>query len=412
MGTPPIFGSRRYALWFAALLLVIWLVIVLVSYAKGQEAPSTVAPTASGASTPVQTPAAVQLNVGNTELARLALEQGRADSAVLDWVLANSGPIKGDMRAGELRIAFTITPAEGWWDKAGGDKLTWHDAPAGNVHLRIFVVDAADGRLLPALSVRAKLVDANGNEQSVPSDFGWYPLLNAYGGNVPLDIDSTYTLRVTVDPLGPQHSFSEDDRLTHATVAEFPPVQISRDALAQLPPATTTAFNNEAELLKPPNAALSAAITALWQHSASGSEQPSGDYFVGYALNYSTLVTAVPSARLHIRNMIHVVGTTELRVVVFPRDSRTGRLMQGLKPQVNIIAADGTQCGPGELPLVWHSWFNHYGRTVLLPRKDTYKLHVHFDAPGFRRWGHQSERFAAPLDVDFDNVSLKAEAKN
>jgi hypothetical protein len=255
-------------------------------------------------------------------------------------------------------------------------------------------------------------VDANGNEQSAPSDFGWYPLLNAYGGNVPLDTDSNYTLRVTVDPLGPQHSFSEDDRLTHATVAEFPPVQISRDALVQLPPATTAAFNNEAELLKPGNAALSAAITALWQHSASGSEQPSGDYFVGYALNSSALVTLIPRAKLHIRNMIHVAGTTELRVVVFPRDSRTGRLIQGLKPQVNIIAANGAQFAPGELPLLWHSWFSHYGRSVLLPRKDTYKLHVHFDAPGFRRWGRQSERFAAPLDVDFDNVSLKAEAKN
>lgn len=413
MGNIPDFGSRRYALMFAALLLVIWLVIVLVSYAKGQEAPTPVAVSAAAsASTPVQTPPGVQVNTGNTELARLALEQGRADSAVLDWVLANSGPIKGDTRAGELRIAFTVTPAEGWWDKAGGDKLAWHDAPAGDVHLRIFVVDGADGRLVPGLTVRARLVDANGNEQSVPVDFGWYPLLNAYGGNLPLEIDSRYTLRVTVDPLGPQHSFSEDDRLTHGTIAEFPPVQISRDALAQLPPATTTAFNGEAELLKPVNAALSAAITALWQHSASGSEKPSGDYFVGYALNYSTLVTTVPKAMLRIRNMIHMAGTTELRVVLFPRDSRTGRLLQGIRPQVNIIAADGTPYGPGEVPLLWHSWFNHYGRSIQLARKNTYKLHVHFDAPGFRRWGRQSERFAAPLDVEFDDVSLKAEAAN
>ena len=100
-------------------------------------------------------------------------------------MLANSGPLKGDIRAGELRIAFTITPAEGWWDKAGGGKLAWHDAPADNVHLRIFVLNLADGRMVPGLNLRATLIDANGNEQSVPVDFGWYPLINAYGGNVP-----------------------------------------------------------------------------------------------------------------------------------------------------------------------------------------------------------------------------------
>jgi hypothetical protein len=62
--------------------------------------------------------------------------------------------------------------------------------------------------------------------------------------------------------------------------------------------------------------------------------------------------------------------------------------------------------------LTLHPWFNHYGHSVRLPRKGVYKLHVHFDAPGFRRWGRQSERFASAVDVDFDNVSLKEEAKN
>ena len=101
----------------------------------------------------------------------LAEQQGKADTAVLDWVLANSGPLKGDIRAGELRIGFTITPAEGWWDKAAGGTLAWHEAPADNVHLRIFVLSLADGRMVPGLNLRATLTDANGNEQSVPVAF-------------------------------------------------------------------------------------------------------------------------------------------------------------------------------------------------------------------------------------------------
>jgi len=101
----------------------------------------------------------------------LAEQQGDAESAILNWVLANSGPLTGDTRAGGMRIAFTITAAEGWWDRAGGGKLAWHEAPPANVHLRIFVLDA-DGRPIPGLNLRATLTDTNGNEQSVPTDFG------------------------------------------------------------------------------------------------------------------------------------------------------------------------------------------------------------------------------------------------
>jgi hypothetical protein len=386
---------------------------VALSFAQQSAAPQEPA-TASkqavaNASTPVKVPAAEQANGGNAELTRLARQQGVSDSAALDWVLANSGPLTGNARAGELRIAFTITAAEGWWDKAGGGKLTWHDAPAGNMHLRIFVADLADGRLVPGLSVRATLLDSNGNEQSTPADFGWYPLLNAYGGNLPLDADSSYTLRVTVDPL-PEHGPATGEHLAHATVAEFPPVQISRDTLAVLPLATATSAADEAELLKPCNAALTAAITALWQQSSSGAEQASGDYFAGFALDSSALITTIPGAELHIRNMLDLSGNSRVRVVVFPRDSRTGRLIPGLKPTADLVAADGKQYGPGELPLTWHAWFNHYGRGVRAPRNGVYKLRVHFDAPSFRRWGRQSERFAAPVDVEFDNVTLKAKA--
>lgn len=345
---------------------------------------------------------------GNAEAAHLAQEQGSADSAVLDWVLVNSGPYKGDLRAGELRIAFTLTPAEGWWDKAAGDTLVWHEAPTRSAHLRIFIADT-DGRLVPGLTVRASLLDANGNEQSVLADFGWYPLLNAYGGNLMLDSDSSYTLRVTVDPAPTQRGYWPQERLTHATVAEFAPVQLSRDALAQLPLATATAFANEVELLKPCNAALSAAITALWKHTASGSERAAGDYFVGYALDYSALL---PGSKLRVRNMLDVSGKNSVRVVVFPRDSRTGRFIPGLKPRASLVAADGALYGPGELNLIRHPWFNHYEHNVKVPRKETYKLRVHFDAPGFRRWGRQSDRFAVPVDVEFDDVSLKEEAKN
>ena len=194
-GLPQRFSSDRRC--SSAILAALLLVLSAPAIFAQQPAPfpATATPYAS---TPVQPPQAAS---GASTPAQLLLaeQQGKADTAILNWVLANSGPLVGDTRAGDFRIGFTITPAEGWWDKAAGGTLAWHEAPDDNVHLRIFVLNLADGRMVPGLNLRATLTDANGNEQSVPVDFGWYPLINAYGGNFPLDADSVYALRVTID---------------------------------------------------------------------------------------------------------------------------------------------------------------------------------------------------------------------
>ena len=114
----------------------------------------------------------------------------------------------------------------------------------------------------------------------------------------------------------------------------------------------------------------------------------------------------IHNAMIHAGNAISQDGKNRLRVVLLVRDSRTGRFIPGLKPEATLIAADGKAYGPGELFLAWDPWLNHYGRRARIPRKGLYKLRVQFDAPGFRRWGRQSDRFAAPADLTFDDVSL------
>ena len=351
---------------------------------------------------------------GDGDALRLAQAQGRADTALVDWVLANSGPLHGDTLAGAYRIAFTVTPAEGWWDKsgdkAGGGKLAWHDAPANKFHLRIFVLSRADGRLVPNLSLRATLIDANGNRQATPVAFGWYPLVNAYGGNVPLVADSSYSLHVAIDadssltphPVPPP---SLEERITRTTLAEFQPVPIAQDAVSHLPLATAIDAANEADLLKPANAALSDAITTLWQRSASGAEKAAGDYFVAYAFD-DTAPTSSNLKKHHTKNLFDFSAEENVRLEVLIRDSRTGRFLPELQPQAALVAADGNRYGSGELPPLWHPWLNLYGRSVRIPRKGVYRLLVSFDAPGFRRWGRQSERFASAAEVEFEELSL------
>ena len=364
---------------------------------------------AAGAETP-DAPSAARASAADAgDPAKL---QGQGDSAILDWVLANSGPFKGETLAGDLRVAYTITTAEGWWEKAAGGKLAWHEAPSNQVHLRVFVADRADGRLVPAFSVMAALIDANGNEQALPVSFGWYPLINAYGGNIALT-DGSYRLRVRIAVLAPREAqlALTDEQLARGegvgsmAIAEFPAATFRQNDLMLRPPATEISAAAEAELLKPCNDALRASITALWQQSASGEEKSDGNYFVAYALE------AAPSARmaaLRRKRSREFVGNENARVNVLVRDSRTGR-------PIPFLALRSSLETPGELhdqrPLVpmRHPWFHLYGRFLHLQRKTSYRLRVTLEAPDFRRWGRQSERFALPAEVVFENVALKPE---
>jgi len=178
-------------------------------------------------------------------------------------------------------------------------------------------------------------------------------------------------------------------------------VEIAQESISGLPLATATAWANEAELLKPYNAAVSSAITSLWQQSASGIEKANGDYFVSYALD-----SRLDGSKHNLKKLIG--GDDNQRLEVMVRDSRTGRIIPGLRPECTLVAPDGKLYGPSEMLLTWHPWLTLYGRAERIPRKDAYKLRVHFDAPGFRRWGRQSERFASPADIEFGDVTLES----
>ncbi|MDR3763371.1 MAG: hypothetical protein P4M01_04675 [Acidobacteriota bacterium] len=321
------------------------------------------------------------------------------DATLLEWILSHSGPAIGDRRAGELRVAYTFTAAEGWWENAADNKLAWHDAPAGQVHLRIFVL-GADLRLLPNLAVHARLTDELGNTRTLPVDIGWYPLLNAYGTNLELAPGHSYALRVTVEA-----DAANGNGLP--IVADFSPLPLTAEMLAAMPLASSISFAEEAELLRPGNAAQTAAITSLWQQTDSGAEEAAGDYFVGYAMGEATVIHARRDADLHRTGLraLGRVGATAL--AVFPRDARTGRVVPGLTVHAELLSGEGKSFGDAILSTEHTRWFDLYQRQANVPRKAVYKLRVRFAPPGFRRWGRQGERFAAPVDVELHNVILK-----
>lgn len=322
----------------------------------------------------------------------LARAQGKAENALLDWVLLNSGPLKGDIRAAQFRVAYTITPAEGWWQKAAGGTLEWHEPPEESFHLRVFVADA-DGRLLSTVRLHALLIDADGNQQAAPVIFGWYPLINAYGANVPLDSPGGLRLHVVV----------EAQRATPDEIVDFPSVDVTEESLSHIPLATAVIPATEAELLKPYNDALSAAITAMWKRSSAGEERADGDYFIGYA------IAPVDGAEERLKRGLKL-GHDNWGLSLLVRDSRTGRLIPELHPQVSFAEQDGKRATVEAFETAERSGMQVYLADSRI-RQHGAALRVHFDAPAFRRWGRQSERFARAGEVEFPAAKEAAKVK-
>jgi hypothetical protein len=157
----------------------------------------------------------------------LALQQGRAfESAVLEMTEreADDG---GQTRSGDYLIGYAVEEAEGMWQLRDG-QLGWEEPDDANVHVEVVVRDAGDGRSLPGLTVRATLVDPQGNEVGTHvQPFLWHPWLFHYGRNWTVPGDGAYTLRIRVEaPDYGRHDHENGRRFAVAAEVEFSDVKI------------------------------------------------------------------------------------------------------------------------------------------------------------------------------------------
>lgn len=79
----------------------------------------------------------------------------------------------------------------------------------------------------------------------------------------------------------------------------------------------------------------------------------------------------------------------------------------GLAIRATLACRDGRGRARA-VPLPWHPWLFHYGRTWRVSRGgDDYVLHVTAAPPEWRRYGRTTgRRFADPVDVTFSNVRV------
>jgi len=341
-----------------------------------------------------------------------ALDEGKAVRREIEWVEREEAVASGEMAAGAYIVTYLITPADDYYDleAAQPDRPAHHTTVSpGAAHVAVVVRDAADGRTVQGLDVRATLRSESGGEQrSAALPFGWHSVLNRYGENIVIP-GSPFTLSVQIAmPTYRRHDRVNGDRFTGDVIASFRHVAVSPDSLAAAAQRLARGDMREATgLARDEGAVVDRPLSALLRDGdVSGSQVRSGDYKVTVLVREARGYWNVRNGSLGFVDPNSSVGpVAHLDVIV--RDATTGRFVPGLKVRATILNSRKKEVDTYPMPFMWHPWVNHYGLSVPMPGSGRYTVRVRTDAPAFRRYGSTAlKKFNRAVDVSVRGVSF------
>jgi hypothetical protein len=357
------------------------------------------------ATSPASPPLAVESNEANADQLAVAFAEGAAVSRGWELEQPELPGASAELPAGEYRLLLTLTPPEGWYDSAGG-QLAWHKPPGSGGHLRVVIVDGADGRTVPGLQVRAAL--DGGAEQ--PLSFGWYPLLNGYGANVAADLATAHTVRIRIVPAGfRRHDPYNGERFDQETIAEFGSLAAPRPMPTALLSAVEERLAGHAGLQ---GGAMGRAVRAMNQQATSGASQLTADYRVEAAVEYAEAYWFCDPNALAYKSEVEASSAENCHIEIAPRDAWTGRFLPELNVTVTVWDSEGREIGTRPQPLMWHPWLYHYGENWRVPRSGRYRIRATFPPPAWPRYGAtMGRRFAQGATIEFRELRIKSGEK-
>lgn len=321
----------------------------------------------------------------------------------VEWVRAHDAAASGEMTAGEYRIAYLVTAPEGWYDGAGA----WHEPAAGMAHVAAVVRDAADGRDVPGLVVRATITPAGGAGRTMDMPYGWHTALNRYGDDVALP-SGPFTLRVDVAPAPYwRHDPTNGDRFADTVTAEFTNVRVdavamARSARALADPALDSA---RASLARREGMAIERPLVEMFSSVAvNGTQTRAGDYLVVVAVERAEGYWRPQGKDIGYNIRVAQSAERNAHIEVGVRDARSGRFVPGLTMRTTLLDAGGRELGTKTEPFMWHPWIHHYGDNWRVPGTGRYGVRVHADAPSFRRYGRANDGPSTPVDLTVDRL--------
>lgn len=346
-----------------------------------------------------------------------ALDEGKAARGEIEWVEREEAAASGDAAAGEYLVTYLITPADDYYDlEAAQSNFPAHHTTVspGSAHVAVVVRDAADGRMVQGLSVRATLRSENGDApQTATLPYGWHPVLNRYGENVVLPT-SPFTLSVRIAmPTYQRHDSINGDRFKGNVVARFTHVTISPDSLAAASQRLARGDSRTAiDLARLEGDAVDRPLVAMLRGpEASGAQVRSGDYIVAAMLQPARGYWNTRGGKLNYSSPNNSVGPVA-HLDVSIRDAVTGRFLPGLTVRATILNSRKKEIDTYAMPFMWHPWMNHYGLNVPSPGSGRYTIRVRAEAPAFRRYGSTALRkFNRPVDVEIRDVRFATTEK-
>ena len=335
----------------------------------------------------------------------------------IEWVEREDAAASGDVAAGEYLVTYVITPADDYYDlEAARSNFPAHHTTVspGSAHVAVVVRDAADGRIVQALNVRATLRSETGDgTRSAILPYGWHPILNRYGENVFLPA-SPFTLSVHIAmPAYRRHDSTNGDRFQDDVIARFTHVTVLADSLAAA--AQRLAYGDSRQAIALARGEGGAVdrplIDMLRSGDASGSQVRYGDYNVAVVVQRARGFWDVRDGKLSYMSPNSSVGPIA-HIDVSVRDATTGRFVPGLKVRVTVLNSRRKEIDTYPMPFMWHPWMNHYGLTVPVPGEGRYTVRVRAEAPSFRRYGSTAlKKFNRPINVEVHGVRFAVAEK-
>ncbi|HEY5085964.1 MAG TPA: hypothetical protein VII66_01270 [Gemmatimonadaceae bacterium] len=341
-----------------------------------------------------------------------ALDEGKAVQREVEWVEHEEAAASGEIAAGEYLVTYLITPADDYYDlEAAQSNFPAHHTTVspGSAHVAVVVRDAADGRIVQGLNVRATLRSENaGVTRTAILPYGWHPILNRYGENVILPA-SPFTLSVHIGmPTYRRHDHTNGDRFKGDVIARFAHVAVSGDSLAAAAERLARGDSRESKELAHSEGAAVERSLAEMLHSgrATGSQVRSGDYTVAVAVRRARGYWEARNGKLAYVTPDSNVGPIA-HIDVLIRDEATRRFVPGLRVRAMILDSRRREIDTYLMPFMWGPWMNHYGLNVPVPRGGRYTIRVRADAPSFRRYGSTAlKEFNHAINVELHNVWL------
>jgi Fe2+ transport protein len=153
---------------------------------------------------------------------RLAQEAGDAYQRMVDYFVAHVATAGAKKRAGDFVVGIATEEAEPLWHLLGGRLELKEPAADLNAHLEVVVMDAADHRFVPELTVDVTVAQRNGDEMGTfRLPFLWHPTMYHYGQSIHLDEPGDYDLTVRIAP----PTFGRHDKTNGRRYAE--PVSVT-----------------------------------------------------------------------------------------------------------------------------------------------------------------------------------------